>query len=253
MIITQRSIQGQPVLEIQRQELAGEEAPLAVFYHGWSNNKVVVAQAGIELARRGFRAVLPDALYHGDYQPKELDAVMDLVPVIEDSVNNFPNIVATYQAQTTDDFVAVAGLSMGGSITNLLMTQESTIDVAASLMSTPASEEFLKFYFSAILSQQERLLSDLPADSLTVKSFSDYDLSLNGATINHRPMYFWHSKDDDWVPFNFAFQAIKALQSLPEGDNIEFRMTEHDGHVVPYKIFVEMADFLLKVYQNRHA
>ena len=46
-------------LEICDSEKLGEELPLVFFYHGWTGCKERVLTQGYEIAKKGFRVILP--------------------------------------------------------------------------------------------------------------------------------------------------------------------------------------------------
>ena len=107
-----------PVLELNDSNLRDEALPLAFFYHGWEGCKEKVLTQGYEIAKRGFRVVIPDAQYHGERMvggPAKTH-FLEFWQIIADSVAEFPKIVDYYEETTgiKDDFVGVSGLSMGG-------------------------------------------------------------------------------------------------------------------------------------------
>ena len=57
-IIT-KEINDLPILEICDSEKLGEELPLVFFYHGWTGCKERVLTQGYEIAKKGFRVILP--------------------------------------------------------------------------------------------------------------------------------------------------------------------------------------------------
>lgn len=127
-----------PVLELNDSNLRDEALPLAFFYHGWEGCKEKVLTQGYEIAKRGFRVVIPDAQYHGERMvggPAKTH-FLEFWQIIADSVAEFPKIVDYYEETTgiKDDFVGVSGLSMGGITTCALMASYDWISSAVCLM-----------------------------------------------------------------------------------------------------------------------
>lgn len=137
-----------PVLELNDSNLRDESLPLAFFYHGWEGCKEKVLTQGYEIAKRGFRVVIPDAQYHGERMvggPAKTH-FLEFWQIIADSVAEFPKIVDYYEETTgiKDDFVGVSGLSMGGITTCALMASYDWISSAVCLMGSPCPVEFAK-------------------------------------------------------------------------------------------------------------
>lgn len=97
---------------------ADTPAPTVIFTHGLTVNKESYAQYGLELARRGFVAIMPDMLNHGDSDIT--DASVYLAPA---SVNDAYGAYAAVRYAATLDYVdkaqiGVAGHSAGGQAAN---------------------------------------------------------------------------------------------------------------------------------------
>src|SRR5699024_474937 len=88
-----------PVLEIVQEEKNQENLPIVVFYHGWTGSKEAVLVHGYELAERGFRAVLPDALHHGNRKQEMslIEAAEQFWPIVFNSVEELPVMKAHYE------------------------------------------------------------------------------------------------------------------------------------------------------------
>ena len=111
-IIT-KEINDLPILEICDSEKLGEELPLVFFYHGWTGCKERVLTQGYEIAKKGFRVILPDALYHGDRQEGDVKGhVLEFWKIVLNSVKEFPTLVDYYRENVgiKDGFVGVSGL-----------------------------------------------------------------------------------------------------------------------------------------------
>ena len=64
--IIHKECQGLPYLELIEEDKKDQSLPLIVFYHGWTGRKENNLTQGYEIAKKGFRVVMPDALFHGE-------------------------------------------------------------------------------------------------------------------------------------------------------------------------------------------
>lgn len=64
--VEHKSINGIPILEVVLTERLNEILPTVVFYHGWTNLKESSLVHGYEIAKKGFRALIPEAYLHGE-------------------------------------------------------------------------------------------------------------------------------------------------------------------------------------------
>ena len=138
-----------PVVEIIPEGKENEPLPLAVFYHGWTNNKDYTIADGIALAQEGFRAILPDAIYHGERALPGFEKEMDnriIANVMVQSVSEFTQLINHYKDRKLilNDFVAVAGQSMGGMTTCMLLASYPEINAACCLMGSPNLTSMVK-------------------------------------------------------------------------------------------------------------
>ena len=160
-IITKK-IEGLPVLEVVAKKYRTQKLPLIVFYHGWTGCKERVLTEGYELAKHGFRVVLPDAKFHGQRHRQEF------WQIVASSVKELPLLV-NYYRQTSgikDDLVGVSGLSMGAITTCALLTVYDWIKAGVSLMGSPCPTAFARQLLEELSG-----LADIPA------SFVDQQLA----------------------------------------------------------------------------
>lgn len=247
MRIQRVDIDGIPALEVAQKSQWDQPLPLVVFQHGGTNDKEVVAGYGVELAKRGFRVVLPDALKHGENNYAPIRQISDYFEVWEDGVYRLPRILDYYRESIKDDFIGVGGLSLGGYMTNMQMVKYPEISAAVSLMAGVDTAGAIRTSLSKRHGQREESvlpLEDYPHSQVLI----DYSLGENLEALNGRPMYFWHSKDDHWVPFRFTYYPLTDNRALPALDQVEFKITDGDEHVVPCHVFERQASFMEEAY-----
>lgn len=243
IVIKHQVINTIPVLELVDSELQETALPLVVFYHGWCNVKESVLVNGYELAKRGMRALLPEALYHGERQvgggPET--HYLDFWNIIKQNIIEFPELVRFFADQNLveQNKVGATGLSMGGITTCGVLKTYDWLTAAVCLMGSPNLRQFAK----QVCQELEQQGVSLPSDTAQqIAALESYDLSAAPAKIAGRPFHFWHGTNDDQVPYAPTYAFYQQVKNTDYGRNVSFTTTD-GGHKVPYSISVEMADF----------
>lgn len=241
--ITHNVIAGIPVLELVDSSLKADKLPLVVFYHGWDSLKENVLVNGYELAKRGFRAILPEALYHGERSDGQPSAshYLEFWKVVQQNIEEFPVLRDYYVAEKLADpeRIGVTGLSMGGITTCGIVTTYPDFKAAVCLMGSPNATDFAH----EIIDNALTLGYKLPADTKNqIHLLKPIDLASAPEKIAGRPFHFWHGTSDDMVPYQPTYDFYESIKEEDYARNVSFTTTA-DGHKVPYSISVEMADF----------
>lgn len=240
------TVEGLPLLEIAPEATFTEKLPTVFFYHGWTNVKESSLVNGYELAKRGFRALLPEAHLHGERKSTEpTKGNTDFWDVVVHNLSEINTIKEYYITQelTDPDRIGVSGLSMGGITTSAMLTQFPWIKAAGVLMGTPSPVDFSKWILKSPWTEGLDIdLTEEQIDQITdpLKAIS---LALQPEKIAERPVYFWHGTDDELVPYSLTNEFIQTIQDESYAKNIRFETTINGTHKVPYAISVEMADF----------
>lgn len=249
-IIT-KEINDLPILEICDSEKLGEELPLVFFYHGWTGCKERVLTQGYEIAKKGFRVILPDALYHGDRQEGDVKGhVLEFWKIVLNSVKEFPTLVDYYRENVgiKDGFVGVSGLSMGGITTNALMTTHPWINAGVCLMGSPKPVKFAK-KLVADAATQVKGMPDTEVDK-QISALEPFDLSLNLEKLASRPLHFWHGTADKMVPYQDTVDFYRENIGKSYTENVTLTTTENAGHKVSQETTLEMANKFNQYYQK---
>lgn len=244
--ITDKLIGEIPVLELVMSELRHKKLPIVVFYHGWTNVKERVLTNGYEIARKGIRVIIPEALYHGkrsDGQTTEAH-FLDFWKIVLTNVAEFPQLIEHYQGLnlSNPEKVGVSGLSMGGITTAAIMATQPTVKAANVLMGAPNIAVFC-----------DHLLTQGKASGLTFPQnvaeefakLAPFDLGAHPEKIAGRPLHFWHGRQDQTVPFENSADFYQAYNETVFGKNISYTATD-DSHRVPHHICLETANFFEK-------
>lgn len=252
--IKETTVNNLPLLEIVEEKKKDHILPTVIFYHGWTNYKESVLVNGYELAKQGFRALLPDAHLHGKRMNAKLPAEQSLEfwNVVGRSIQEAPLIRDHYIAEglSDPDRFGVSGLSMGGITTAAMLTQYDWVKAAAVLMGSPAPVDFTKWLFSSPWAERSQTAwaETLPREQMegAVAQLIPISLNLRPETIDGRPVMFWHGTEDNLVPFNMTYDFYQQIKDEPYAQNVTFSSSNGVGHKVPYTVSLEMADFFKK-------
>lgn len=244
--IERHEIDGLPYLNIVESELKDKSLPTVFFYHGWTNCKEAVLVNGFEVAQKGMRGIIPDAMFHGERNDglAVTEHFEDFANIVMNSVDEFPVLLnhLVNSGATDATRVGVTGLSMGGITTCAIMSKYPHVKAANCLMGAPNFHDFVEEVAKQAF-EVEELPAETKTDFLRMKA---YDLSLHPESIAGRKFHFWHGENDDMVPFEPTYEFFKKQQTYPYGENLSFNQTK-DGHRVPYSITLEMAEFFSNV------
>lgn len=122
--------------------------PLVILVHGFKGAKESNIREGIKLARSGFYVALMDARLHGQRRASNFQQLFaddnpesghNFFTVVKDTASDISTLVSHFREDQRVDSsnVGLGGISMGGIITFLSITQEPAIKAAAPLIATP--------------------------------------------------------------------------------------------------------------------
>lgn len=252
IVMEKKVIANIPVIEMVASELAHDTLPMALFYHGVTQQKEQSLTAGYELAQRGFRTVIPDAFLHGDRKvetykgPKEMAFWSIQLKTIEE----LPILVDYYvdQKLATQDNVTVTGLSMGAIATCMAFVKYPWIKAAGCLMGNPDPLSFTQWLLTSQWRSVVENLESINQDFIKEAMAPFTPLSMKNAPekIAGRPLYIWHGKDDETVPYKQMSEFIAEIRDKPFAKKLQVEFYEGHAHKVPYEIFVKMSQYLAK-------
>lgn len=245
-------ISGIPVIEMFAKGEENSQLPIVFFYHGWESRKERVLEHGYRLAQLGFRAVLPEALDHGErigVSSKENDP-MNFWKVVLHNVSELPILSKYYldKNKVRDGQISVAGLSMGGITVSAMLTQYDWIHSAVILMGSPDPAEFSKWLLKNYKIDGAALYDLLDQEVIhkKLKELDAFSLEKQPEKIANRPVYFWHGTEDPTVPIHMMKNFIKEIQNESYSKNIVFEISKGVEHEVPREIVLQASAFLKK-------
>ncbi|WP_208558744.1 dienelactone hydrolase family protein [Marinilactibacillus kalidii] len=249
--IIQKTIGEIPVLEVVKDEWKNESLPTVIFYHGWTSHKESVLVQGYELAKRGIRAILPEAYMHGermDNMQQNQDPSL-FWKVITQNLKEVSMIRDYYLSENLSqpEKFGISGLSMGGITTSAMLTQFDWIHSAAILMGNPSPVAFSKWLLTSKWYDGYENVDGLITGEAE-KQLNHISLIKQPEKIAGKSVYFWHGTKDELVPFEQTEAFIQGIKDEPYAKNISFSIGSGHGHKVPYEIAVEMAAFFEKSF-----
>ncbi|WP_207942416.1 hypothetical protein DOK78_000954 [Enterococcus sp. DIV2402] len=233
-----------PLLEVVEQTALYEKRPLIIYYHGWQTQKELVLTQGRKLAQAGFRVVLPDAANHGERKnPVSTIPSLTFWQSIQTNLFEFSLIIDFFkQMELVDDFIGVGGVSMGGMTTCGLLTQHPEISAAACVMGSPT---YLGYRELLQINVKKRGLS-LPEDYEALTSWIEaYDLMTAYPSLSKRPLFFWHGKEDEKIPYTQVEEFVETYQD----NTIQFISAE-ERHLVRGETMSQVTDFFIRAKKS---
>lgn len=251
--ITNYKIQNIPVLEVVKEEDKDKNLPVIFFYHGWTGCKESVLVHGHQLAEEGFRAILPDAMHHGERKLSMnlLESAEKFWPIIFNSLDELPVMKGYYESKYGgNQRIGVSGLSMGGMTSAALMTVYPWIEAVSVLMGSVDPVGFTKWLLQSKavseVTESIQLLNALELSGLYEK-LDEISLKKHPEHIAGRPLHFWHATSDMVVPFSPTYEFYEESKQKEFAENISFDVTEGGGHSVPFVNIQNNAAFFRRV------
>ncbi|WP_059172993.1 alpha/beta fold hydrolase [Bacillus sp. FJAT-27445] len=248
VVIRKEYINRIPVLQVVKEEIQADKLPLVIFVHGFTSAKENNLHIAYLLAEKGFRAVLPDAPYHGE-RDEEL-------PEEELSGRFWEIVIKTiHEVNTVKEFfvngglaspgeIGLAGTSMGGIVTLGALTQFDWIGAAVSLMGSPSYQAMAGWQVDELQKRGYQLPFSKEELNAQIGALGVYDLNLQPEKIQGRPLLFWHGEADTVVPHRYAWDFYQKLLKDPErkGD-LAFVSEKRAGHKVTRKGTYALVDW----------
>ncbi|MGX7108368.1 alpha/beta fold hydrolase [Facklamia miroungae] len=243
------SISGKVLSQRQHKD---QTLPLVIFYHGWTNSSSEQVYFAMEIARQGFRVVIPDAYLHGERSPKRERQEEDFLKTLKANIEEFPILLSYFKPTLKDDFLGVAGMSMGAMTSLLLLSKEAQITAAVALMGTAHISDFIEEKVIHVINNSDDPTERMELLEQIKKDYTilfDLDLSRQPQKIANRPVFIWHGEDDPVVPFNYMQKFVNSIVNQPYSQSVHF-VHEPGYHKVPFNQIIRMSTFFKMIYSS---
>ncbi len=251
VLIKKEVLQGIPCLHAVKEGLEKERLPLVLFVHGFESTKERNVQYAYMLADEGYRVILPEAIYHGERKGrgnKEISfRFWEIVLNTIEELGTLKEELA-HRNLVNEARVGIGGTSMGGIVTLGALTRYDWVAAGVCMMGTPDYEAFSRRQLDGL----KRKLGSLPMTDEQIESqlavLRPYDaaVALKQGKWEARPLYFWHGKKDETVPYENTYDFYRKLKPLYEetGIPISIELDDKAGHAVPNDAVYNAVHFL---------
>lgn len=238
-----------PLLHVAEADKKDQALPVLTYIHGFTSAKEHNLAQAYLLAEKGYRVILPDCLLHGERE-EELSSLERQLRFFEIIKQNLDDIEVIYQELAAKNLLegnrfGLAGTSMGGITTAAALTQFSWIKTAGILMGTPKLHAYAKQSIEYVKAQHPDAPMSEEEVTALLEELKELDLSLHTEKLFGRPLFFWHGKEDQVVPFEHAYRFYEeAISYYKNPENIRFLKELKTGHKVSRFAIIEFVNWL---------
>ena len=249
MIVANETWEGIPLLHVHTEDM-NEETPVVIFLHGFMSAKEHNLHYAYQLAKKGIRVLLPDALMHGDRHgnvtKKELN--LRFWEIILQSIHEVEKLY-TYLKQNhflEGNKIGIGGSSMGAITACGCLKQYEWLTTAAICMGTPGYVDLGKYLLAQLATKGFKWPMTEEEIQRNLDLLVNYDITFTPEKFNLRPVFFWHGKKDKTVPFENTYQYFLTLRAYydEKPDNLKFVADNQAGHTVTRDGILEATTWL---------
>jgi uncharacterized protein len=251
--IVHEHINGIPILQVCKEELRNEKLPLVIFSHGFTSAKEHNLHFAYLLAEENMRVILPDAIHHGHRENNisEKNRALSFWEIVINQINELNIIKEAFMMKNLilEDKIAIGGTSMGAIISLGALSQYDWIKAAISYMGTPYYQHFATAQLEQLRSDKH-LSNEVNLDDLALKveQLAIFELTNKLDHVRPTPLFIWHGKKDNVVPFQYSEKLYETLQGKEDWkDNVTFIADEHSDHKVSRKALIESVNWLVNI------
>jgi len=236
-----------PLLHVVKQQAIAESLPTIIFLHGFESIKERNVQYAYMLAEKGFRVILPEAIYHGERALKDENLPSLFWKIVLQSIHEIQLIKGWFvdQQLTNVNRIGLAGTSMGAIATLGAMAKYDWVRVAVSLMGDPSYINFANYQLKLLEKQGVTLHYTQEQKDQLMQILQSIQASTYIDTWNARPLLFWHGKQDQVVPYQSSYDFYMKLRNIYEEQNValSYILDEKSAHNVPNQGVVETVNW----------
>ena len=202
--------------------------PTILFWHGFTSSKEVYAYFAVELAKAGFRVVLPDADMHGSRYNGDAELRFTRFwDILKSNIDEVKPLEAALQHLIAQGRFAVAGASMGGMTALGAMARYSHITSVGCMMGSGYFMSLSQTLFPPLVATTPDQKKEL-AEKLA--PLAEYDVSQQLEKLADRPLLIWHGEADEVVPAAESARLEKALREATLDAQLTYITEKGIGH-----------------------
>ena len=227
-----------PLLHVVSEEFDQPNTPTVFFLHGHTSAKEHNLHYAYNLAEKGIRVILPDAILHGE-RAEPIDDVQITLRFWEIVLTSLEELKVLKEEAykrnlAVDGKIGVAGTSMGGITTLGALKLYPWIQTAAVMMGAPGYVELAKAQIKQYESRGFKLPMTAEEREKIFTALEYVDLTKHRQTLNQRPLFFWHGEQDPTVPFEPTYNFYEAIREdyKDVAERLLFLREANAGHAV---------------------
>lgn len=202
--------------------------PTILFWHGFTSSKEVYAYFAVELAKAGFRVVLPDADMHGSRYNGDAELRLTRFwDILKSNIDEVKPLEVALQHLIAEGRFAVAGASMGGMTALGAMARYNHITSVACMMGSGYFISLSQTLFPPLVATTPEQKKEL-AEKLA--PLAEYDVSQQLEKLADRPLLIWHGEADEVVPAAESARLEKALREATLDAKLMYITEKGIGH-----------------------
>ncbi|MFD1862243.1 prolyl oligopeptidase family serine peptidase [Planococcus chinensis] len=248
----EREVWGEiPLLHVMPDGKESERLPTVVFFHGHMSAKEHNLHYAYQLAEKGIRVLLPDALLHGE-RAEGMDAVQMSLRFWEIVLTSIEELgflnEEVHKKGLAEGEIGIGGTSMGGITALGALTVYPWIKTAAVMMGAANYVQLAKAQMAQFESKGFQLPITDDERRAMLATLERFDATKNKSVLARRPVFFWHGEQDTTVPFSPIMSFYKALSEdyaeVPE--RLYFMRDREAGHAVSRDGMLAATEWLAK-------
>lgn len=250
ILVENKIVSGIPLLHVAQKDKVNNRLPLVIFVHGFESAKENNLHYAYLLADKGFRVVLPEAIYHGERELSGMSGKklhLRFWEIVVRTIHELEIIKNYFEDKDLVDSsnIGVAGTSMGGIVTFGALTKYSWIKASVSLMGMPSYVKYAKMQIEHLSKKGVSIPFNDDELKGLFEQLSTFDISKNPEVLNERPLLFWHGQKDPIVPHSLTYQFYETIK--PKYNNspekLQFISDEKADHKVSRLGVLKLVDW----------
>jgi uncharacterized protein len=239
-------IDGVPAIHAAPAKEAHRPLPTIFFFHGYRSSKELSSFFAYMFAQAGFRAILPEAVMHGErYNGDDTSRLACFWDILKKNIDELPFYKAHYEEQglIKPGHIGVGGASMGGFAALGCMARYPWVRAVASYMGSGYFMDLSRQVFPPL----RRFDANNRSEHWTrLEAIRSYDIEHQLDRIGDRPLFVWHGGRDDIVPVGECLRLCDDLERGGRGQNLELHVDLDAGHKITMQGAVQGVEFFVR-------
>jgi uncharacterized protein len=205
-----------------------------IIYHGWGGSAAGYHDAAVQIAKKGYRVIVPEIIYHDTREPlhhhfDQKTTQHYFWKTIFQTINEFDEFVT--ELGIPKEYIVIAGSSMGGFIATGIFAREHKLSGLANINGSGS------FLLSEKLFREADGRGEIP--ERLAKELIDYDPVKR--TNCPSPVLLIHGDRDEFVSIEGQKDYYRHLTEIEEQSNVKFNIHHGVNHVFTDEMVGDLA------------